>query len=87
MFETRKTRLILPAVTSIHSLHLSKGADGRPLKTASGSKCRVQRLGSVLNKNSYETFNTKLKHPSISQIKKETEHPVHRMKCWKDDRF
>ena len=31
LFESRKSQLILPAVISIHSIHLSKGAGGRPL--------------------------------------------------------
>ena len=51
-----KTRLILPAVTSIHSIHLSKGAGGhRPrisLKTAPGicQACQPPLSGIIIGK-------------------------------------
>ena len=31
---SKTSKILLPAVASIHSIHLSKGAGGRPLKTA-----------------------------------------------------
>ena len=55
-----KTRFILPAVTSIHSIHISKGAGGRPsitpLKTAPESLAELSCFRFLLFAMSWDSY-------------------------------